>query len=116
MRSRRCAVIFLQTPALSFVCTRIQERHHAVKAGRMGDETFRSQVLVRPKILLHILNQGYSLLWTDSDMVWLENPLPLLPDINDPEAVSLNTKQHNCEALGINGAFRLLGPIHPRQT
>ena len=55
----------------------------------MGDETFRSQVLVRPNILLHILNQGYSLLWTDSDMVWLDNPLPLLPDINDPEAVSL---------------------------
>lgn len=82
----------------------------------MGDETFRSQVLIRPKILLHILNQGYSLLWTDSDMVWLDNPLPLLPDINDPEAVSLNTRQHNCEALEMKSAFRLLGPKRPRWT
>lgn len=72
----------------------IQERHHAIKAGSFGDDTFKSQVLVRPNILLHILNEGYNLLWTDSDMVWLNNPLPVLPDTNDPEEVSLCTTQH----------------------
>eukprot|EP00903_Cladosiphon_okamuranus_P005636 g5602.t1 len=65
------------------------ERHHAIKAGRMGDDTFKSQVLIRPNMLLHILKQGYTLLWTDSDMVWLENPLPVLPDMDDPEAAEL---------------------------
>lgn len=41
-------------------------------------------------MLRHILKQGYTLLWTDSDMVWLGNPLPLLPDVHDSEAVSVN--------------------------
>lgn len=39
-------------------------------------------------ILLHILNQGFTVFWTDSDMVWIQSPIPLLPDIHDPEAVS----------------------------
>ncbi|CAM9429766.1 unnamed protein product, partial [Hapterophycus canaliculatus] len=65
------------------------ERHHAIKAGKMGDETFRAQVLIRPNMLRHILKQAYTLLWTDSDMVWLGNPLPLLPDIHDSEAAEL---------------------------
>lgn len=54
----------------------------------MGDATFQNQVLVRPSILQAILAAGYTVLWTDSDMVWLENPLGYLPDINDPSAVS----------------------------
>lgn len=57
----------------------------------MGDDTFKSQVLIRPNMLLHILKQGYTLLWTDSDMVWLGDPLPLLPDMDDPEAVRMTT-------------------------
>lgn len=44
---------------------------------------------MRPSILNYILKQKYSVLWTDSDMVWLENPLPLLPDMEDPSAVRL---------------------------
>ena len=55
----------------------------------MGDDTFKSQVLIRPSILLHILKEGYTLLWTDSDMVWLENPLPLLPHVNNSNEVRL---------------------------
>ncbi|CAN0317802.1 unnamed protein product [Pylaiella littoralis] len=56
------------------------ERQHAVKAGQWGDDIFKHEALVRPDILLSILRQGYKLLWTDVDMVWLRNPLPLLPD------------------------------------
>ena len=53
----------------------------------MGDATFQSQVLVRPSILQSILAAGYTALWTDSDVVWLGDPLLLLPDINDPSSV-----------------------------
>lgn len=66
----------------------LKQRHVAIKAGQIGGDTFKAQVMLRPKVLLHVLNQGYTLLWTDSDMVWLGNPLPVLPDMNDPEAVS----------------------------
>ncbi|CAM9141525.1 unnamed protein product [Scytosiphon promiscuus] len=69
------------------------ERHHAIKAGKMGDETFRAQVLIRPNMLRHILMQGYTLLWTDSDMVWLGDPLPSLPDMHDSEAAELMIQQ-----------------------
>ena len=65
----------------------------------MGDDTFKSQVLIRPKMLLHILKQGYTLLWTDSDMVWLGNPLPLLPAMNHPEAVSVTTYWDQASAV-----------------
>lgn len=44
---------------------------------------------MRPSILNYILKQKYSVLWTDSDMVWLDSPLPLLPNIEDPSAVRL---------------------------
>lgn len=54
----------------------------------MGDATFQSQVLVRPSILQSILAAGYTVLWTDSDMVWLGDPLPLLPDVNERSSVS----------------------------
>ena len=47
------------------------------------------------------------MLWTDSDMVWLDDPLPLLPDFHDPDAVSdvsygffesiTSAKNHNVE-------------------
>lgn len=54
-------------------------------------------------ILLNILKQGYTLLWTDSDMVWLRDPLPLLPDLNDPTAVRL------CGPLQGDGGVKLSG-------
>ncbi|CAN0058993.1 unnamed protein product [Ectocarpus sp. 13 AM-2016] len=56
------------------------ERHRAVKAGQWGDEIFKHETVVRPDILLSIMAQGYKVLWTDVDIVWLGNPLPLLPD------------------------------------
>ncbi|CAM9634317.1 unnamed protein product, partial [Laminaria digitata] len=52
-----------------------------------GDPAFAAEVLVRPSILTHIMNQGFTVLWSDSDIVWLENPLPLLPDTANPSAV-----------------------------
>ena len=58
-----------------------------MKAGNFGDDVFKAEVLVRPSILEHILNQGHALLWTDSDMVWLQNPLTFLPDVNDSTGV-----------------------------
>ena len=57
---------------------------HATVAGAFGNDMFKTQVLVRPKILQRILDFGYTALWTDSDIVWLKNPLLLLPDVRDP--------------------------------
>ncbi|CAN0040821.1 unnamed protein product, partial [Laminaria digitata] len=65
------------------------ERQHAIGAGTYGDAVFQSQVLVRPRLLQSILAAGYTALWTDSDIVWLGNPLPLLPNVHDPSSVSV---------------------------
>ncbi|CAN0411584.1 unnamed protein product, partial [Scytosiphon promiscuus] len=54
----------------------------SVKAGQFGDSIFAKMVLVRPKILQSILNQEYAVLWSDSDIVWLDNPLSLLPRLD----------------------------------
>lgn len=70
---------------LNYGCA--QERPRAVKAGAWGDAIFRAETLVRPDILSSILRQGYAALWTDVDIVWLGNPLPLLPDLRDPTSV-----------------------------
>ena len=64
-----------------------QERKHATVAGQFGDPAFAAEVLVRPSILTHIMNQGFAVLWSDSDIVWLGNPLPLLPGTADPHSV-----------------------------
>eukprot|EP00752_Nemacystus_decipiens_P012355 g10952.t1 len=75
-----CAALF---PASS------SKRHHAEPAGKWGDAEFKAQTVIRPHILLHILKQGYTLFWTDVDMVWLANPLPALPDPRDPKSAEL---------------------------
>ncbi|CAM9206713.1 unnamed protein product, partial [Hapterophycus canaliculatus] len=62
-------------------------RKHASRAGEFGDASFAAEVLVRPSILSHILAQSFTVLWSDSDIVWLSNPLPLLPDAYDPSDV-----------------------------
>lgn len=49
---------------------------------------FKSQVVVRPDIMKAILDSGYNALWTDADMVWLGNPLTLLPSVGNPNSVS----------------------------
>lgn len=64
-----------------------QERHHSTQAGKIGDENFAAEVVIRPFILQSILSAGFTVLWTDSDMVWLHSPLPHLPDMKDPLAV-----------------------------
>lgn len=57
-----------------------QGRHHSVQAGVWGDAIFKAETVVRPDILLSILGQGFKVLWTDVDMVWMDDPLPLLPN------------------------------------
>lgn len=66
---------------------RAQVLPHAVDAGWMRNKIFEAQTVIRPSLLLHIVNQGYTALWTDSDMVWLDNPFPFLPHVHDPESV-----------------------------
>lgn len=35
-----------------------------------------------------VLSHGYAVLWTDIDIVWLGNPLHLMPAVGNPKAVS----------------------------
>ncbi|CAN0301406.1 unnamed protein product, partial [Ascophyllum nodosum] len=77
---------------------------HATKAGAFGDDVFKAEVLVRPHILQAILKRGYPLLWTDSDMVWLRNPLTVLPKVNDTNGADLmlmigGQPEHLCTCL-----------------
>ena len=43
---------------------------------------------MRPRLLHSILSQHYAVLWSDSDIVWLDNPLPLLPRLDNTKGVS----------------------------
>lgn len=63
-------------------------RKHSTEPGIFGDSAFADQVVIRPGILEAILNQGYGVLWTDIDIVWLGNPLPLFPRVGNPSMVS----------------------------
>lgn len=81
-----------RTQSLYFVfcpCSIMQKRPYAIGAGSYLDPIFKEQTLVRPGILSAIMRQRYAILWTDTDIVWLGNPLPLLPDLNDPLSVSI---------------------------
>lgn len=78
-------IILVSHVATAFVLPYLsnpQETHRAVKAGQWGDAIFKRETVVRPDILLSIMGQGYKVLWTDVDIVWLGNPMPLLPDTN----------------------------------
>lgn len=63
---------------------------------------------MRPSILSHILAQKFTVLWSDSDVVWLDNPLPLLPDTRDPSDVRPGLDYaRSCELLLCAVDFRL---------
>lgn len=65
-----------------------KERHVVAKAaGQKQNQEFAEADLLRPNILHFILKQGYGALWSDSDVVWIQNPLPLLPEMGTPSAV-----------------------------
>ncbi|CAM9232206.1 unnamed protein product, partial [Scytosiphon promiscuus] len=65
-----CTVLFNQEGS---------ERKHSIKAGRWLDQIFKEQTTVRPSILLAIMKQGYRVLWSDADTIWLGNALTVLP-------------------------------------
>jgi len=78
---------------------------HSIAAGAISSrnneksrEIFSSQVTVRPLILKYILESGYSVLWTDSDEVWLTNVLESLPDINDPSSSDVKVMYDGSES------------------
>lgn len=72
---------------------------HATQAGTFGDQEFKAQVLIRPDILIAVLAQGYAVLWTDIDIVWLADPFPLFPAVGNPNEVG--AKQQNTVSVGI---------------
>ncbi|CAM9858217.1 unnamed protein product [Laminaria digitata] len=66
----------------------VSERKHAARASKYGDRQFAAEVLIRPLLIGPILEKHFAVLWTDSDMVWLQDPFPLIPDIGDASTVS----------------------------
>lgn len=65
-----------------------QNRRHSLKPGTLGDERFAEAVVARPFFIKSIVGQGYSVLWSDADMVWLGNPFSLLPPLGEDSGVS----------------------------
>ena len=74
-----------------------QSGQKSIKAGVLGDERFADAVLVRPQMINSIISQGYTMLWSDSDVIWLNNPLPLLPQVGPDSNVSdtVNMSSHD---------------------
>lgn len=94
-----CSNVPLRCPSHIFrvscgMCGAIyKERRHSAPTGRFGDSKFAELVFVRPKLLHSIISQGYAALWSDSDMVWLDDPLPLLPRLDNTTGVSFDVRR-----------------------
>lgn len=55
--------------------------HDSSRAATFGDDAFKFMVMKRPRLLLRLLEAGFNVLWTDSDAVLLQKPLPVLPTL-----------------------------------
>eukprot|EP00904_Undaria_pinnatifida_P002825 jgi/Undpi1/12543/HiC_scaffold_6.g02212.m1 len=67
----------------------VKSKRYSTEAGKYGDKRFAEAVVVRPQLIKSIISQGYTMLWSDVDMVWLRNPLSLLPQIGEDSDVDV---------------------------
>lgn len=70
-----------------------------------GSEGFKSLTKLKSQIALEILRLGYDVVWTDSDIVWFQNPLPLLAAMPSDLVVQSNAPWPDEQAA--NGPLRI---------
>jgi len=73
-----------------------------------GSQAFRKVTKLKSKVVLSILKLGYDVTWTDSDIVWFEDPFPLLQQMPSDFVVQSNapsTEQAENGPLRINSGF-----------
>lgn len=44
-----------------------------------GSQAFRKVTKLKSQVVLQILRMGYDVTWTDTDIAWFQNPLPVPP-------------------------------------
>ena len=78
--------------------------------GSYGSKFFREITKVKSRVVLRILKKGYSVLWSDSDITWFKNPIPLLKSYNVDMAVQSNAPDSDAPnaARRINSGFFLV--------
>jgi hypothetical protein len=74
-----------------------------------GSEGFKSITKLKSQVVLDIIKLGYDVTWSDSDIVWLQNPLPLLSAMSSDIVVQSNApwpeEQQSTGSLRINSGF-----------
>mmetsp|Transcript_21205 Transcript_21205/g.55302 ORF Transcript_21205/g.55302 Transcript_21205/m.55302 type:complete len:734 (+) Transcript_21205:388-2589(+) len=83
----------------------------AVDVGRdlaYGSKEFRKVTKLKSQVVLEILRMGYDVIWTDTDIAWLQNPLPKLAAMESDFVVQSNAPATEAAANGplrINSGF-----------
>eukprot|EP00052_Salpingoeca_macrocollata_P017587 m.143482 g.143482 ORF g.143482 m.143482 type:complete len:775 (-) comp20434_c0_seq2:60-2384(-) len=70
-----------------------------------GSEGFKTVTKLKSQIVLQILELGYDVTWTDTDIVWLQNPIPALQAMPSDFVVQSNAPWP--EEARANGPLRI---------
>ena len=73
-----------------------------------GSQAFRKVTKLKSQVVLAILKKGYDVTWTDTDIAWLQNPIPLMANMESDFVVQSNAPSKEAVANGplrINSGF-----------
>eukprot|EP00040_Diaphanoeca_grandis_P002741 m.22583 g.22583 ORF g.22583 m.22583 type:complete len:761 (+) comp13861_c0_seq1:146-2428(+) len=73
-----------------------------------GSQAFRQVTKLKSKVVLSVLKLGYDVTWTDTDIIWFQDPFPLLAQMPSDFVVQSNAPSAEAEANGplrINSGF-----------
>lgn len=70
-----------------------------------GSKGFKKVTKLKSQVVLRILRMGYDVTWTDTDIVWLRDPLPALADMPSDFVVQSNAPWP--EESAANGELRI---------
>ncbi len=79
--------------------------HLRASEAAFGSEGFKSLTKLKSQIVLQILRLGYDAIWTDTDIVWYRNPLPLLAAM--PSDLVLQSNAPWPDETAANGPLRI---------
>ena len=94
---------------MAYHCTltrAISKRYPSSQA--YGSQGFRKVTKLKSQVVLAILRMGYDVTWTDTDIAWLKNPIPLMAAMQSDFVVQSNAPSTEADANGplrINSGF-----------